>query len=365
MPLEIENTEEIEQVSTELDEAGASREAEQSAAAASSPATDASKPEGEEDLLAVVRDVVDKRKAPDPAVASSANSGDAGDESGDQKPKAGAEDYSDVPFNKHPRFQEVLGKLKTFETDAVRYRNVQNFLDREGLSGEEAAGGLTMLAKAKNGGLNGDELADGLEIMALSKINPAEALARAKPWITNLMIASGELLPEDLSGRVQKGELTRDAAIEISRHRAALASHEVQRSFAQQQADARRRHEQDMAHQEAVGALRGTAQAWEDDRRAKDPGFEAKLPAVMAEVQRLQSMGWIPAAPEAVREQLKRAYAAVNGGIRNPVQVAPAAAQKPAIRPVTGGQVAGNVRSTGNEDMDLVTEVLAKRRRAG
>lgn len=361
MPPVFEDTEEIELVSPEQDDAGISPEIEQPADAVSSAATDASKPEAEEDPLSVVRDVVDKRK--DPATeASSAKSEEAGEQPGDtQLPKAGAEDYSDVPFNKHPRFQALLAEKRELQTDAVRYRNVQNFLDREGLSGEEAAGGLTLLARAKHGGLNGDELADGLAIMALSKTNPVEALARAKPWMQNLLIAAGEVIPDDLKVRVNAGEMSRETAIEMSRSRAQIQSHEVQRTFAQQQAQARQQQEADRQQQEAVGALMGAAGAWEADRRAKDPGFEAKLPAIMAEVQKLRAMGWVPQNPEGVREQLRRAYTAVNNSLRTPAAPTPAAA-KPALRPITGGHVAGNVRSTGNEDLDLVNEVLARRR---
>lgn len=359
MPPVFEDTEEIVNVSTVTDEAGVSTETEQPAAAASSAATDASNPEGDEDPLSVVRDVVDKRKDL-PEAASSAKSEEAGEETGDREPpKAGAEDYSDVPFNKHPRFQALLHEKKELQTDAVRYRNVQSFLEREGLSGEEAAGGLTLLAQAKNGGLNGDELADGLAIMALSKTNPVEALARAKPWMQNLLIAAGEVLPDDLKARVQNGEMSRDAAIDLSRTRAQVQSHQVQRSFAEQQAQSRQQQDVERQRQEASGALMSAAGAWESDRRAKDPNFEAKLPAVMVEVQKLRSMGWVPTNPEGVREQLRRAYSAVNAKLPS---ANPTPTPKPALQPITGGQGAGNVRTTGDDDLDLVQSVLAKRR---
>jgi hypothetical protein len=72
--------------------------------------------------------------------------------------------YSDVPFNKHPRFQELLAPAQQrSRSDAVRYNNVQNFLDTQGLSAEEAA--------------------DMLVIGGLMKVNPLEAWKRMQPTL--------------------------------------------------------------------------------------------------------------------------------------------------------------------------------------
>lgn len=363
---EIEETEEIDLISPEQDEAVAAdanakaqaEAGESPADAASSTATDGSKPDGA-DTLSVVRDVLDKRGA-DPAAASSAKAEEAGQKTGVQSTKDGDDDYSDVPFNKHPRFQKLLKERSELKVDAVRYRNVQGFLDAQGLSGEDAANGLVLLARSRSEGLTGDEMADGLSIMSLAKTNPVEAWKRMKPWVQKVIVAAGEWLPEDLQARVSAGEITSDVALELNRSRAVTQSYETQRSFAKQQAEA--------AHaREAADALRDAANEWANERQTRDPAFEAKVPAIMQEVQKLQSLGWLPTDPAGVKEQLRRAYAAVNGAVRTPAPIpAPAAAPqaRPAIKPITGGQVAGSAGTAPQSTADHVAAVL-NRRRAG
>lgn len=319
--------------------------------AASSTATDGSKTDGDE-TLSVVQDVVDRR-GKSPAAASSAKAEEDG--SDPDAEGTGDDEYSDVPFNKHPRFKEVLSKLKTAEVDATRYRNVQTFLDGNGLSGEDAANGLVLLARSRSEGLTGDEMADGLQIMALAKTDPATAWKRIQPWVQKVIIAAGEYLPDDLSSRVQNGEMSQEAALELSRARAAQQSYEARQSFAEQQAQARRQ-------TEAVSSLQTAAADWQKRRETRDPEFAAKMPAIVAEVQKLQSLGYVPTSPAAVEDQLNRAYAAVNGAIRRPAPAAAASAARPAIKPVVGGQVAGNTGTAPQSTTDVIMARLAKRR---
>jgi hypothetical protein len=285
--------------------------------AVSSPAT------GEEDvdLLSVVRDVVKESRASDPASPAE------GEEENGQTAGAKKEDdenFSDVPFHKHPRFQQLLRKSKTFEQDAIRYQNVQGFLDSEGLSAEEAA--------------------DGLVIMGLMKTNPAEAWARLQPTLQKLAVAAGVILSDDLQGRVQKGELSSEAALEISRARAQASSVQASQSFQEQR---RRQQEQTSFAQ----SLTNAAATWEQGRMAKDPNFGAKQEPLMKEIAYLQLKEGKPNSPDGVLAQLDKAYKAVNAAFRPP---APAPSPRPAARPVTGGQVAGNQRPAVMSTLDIV-----------
>jgi hypothetical protein len=288
--------------------------------AKSSAATDAKSDDG---LLSVVRDVVAERK-PAADTASSAE-GEEGSEGAAEKPKQDDENYSDVPFHKHPRFQHLHRKMKAFEQDAVRYHNVQNFLDQSGLSAEEAA--------------------DGLAIMGMAKTDPAQAWQRIKPFVQKLLVAAGEVLPEDLNQRVTTGEMSREAALELSRSRAAATSLQAAQSFREQQAQRR-------SQTESVTALQSAAQVWEDDRRAKDPNFDAKYEDVMKEVHWLIQKEGRPTSPQGVRAQLQKAYKAVNDRTVPAQQPSP---QRPAIRPITGGQVAGGQQMPRNAStLDIV-----------
>lgn len=281
---------------------------------------------GEEDksLLDVVRDVVDKSRSADPKSASPAEGEENGDESDKQPKKPDDENYEDVPFHKHPRFQHLLRKSKTFEQDAIRYQNVQGFLDQNGMTAEEASNMLV--------------------IGAMAKTNPAEAWKHVKPWVQNLLIAAGEVLPEDLQKRVEAGEMSAEAALEVSRSTATVRSMQAAQSFQQQLEEQRKQ-------REAGSAVTGAAQQWEADRRVKDPNFDAKVEPLMKEVAWLQAKEGKPSTPDGVKDQLQRAYKAVNAGFAPP---APRPNPRPAMRPVTGGQVAGKAAPAEMSTLDIV-----------
>lgn len=297
--------------------------------AASSPA-----PESEDkDMLSIVRDVVDKAADPKSDAASQA----AGEEVGDDEKKADEGDEEDddasTPLSKHPRFRAVIkernnlrGRITELEPDATRYRNVQTFLDQNGMSAEEAS-----------------EL---LIIGALMKTDPVKAWERAKPAIQQLLVAAGEIVPEDIQPRVQKGELSHEAALELSRARAQAQALAASQSFREQQ-EARR------AQEAMANSLRDTAQAWLDDRTAKDPNFNAKQPLLEREIVYLQSREGVPNTPEGVKAQLVKAYKAVNemAHFAAPAQAAPA---RKAITPVRGGQVSGNARPAEQSTLDII-----------
>lgn len=328
---EIENTEELEQGLPVTDEADASKEAEQSASAQSSGAGDVSET-AEEGTLSIVRDVVSKSEEAPVAAASSANEAEGQETDAQQPTEPDNENFSDVPFNKHPRFQQVLGKLKAAETDAQRYRNVETFIGEQGLSGDEAA-----------------EL---LQIGGLIKTNPVEAWKRVLPTIQQLAIAAGEVLPEDLRQRVQAGEVSREVAMDLSRQRAANQSMTARQEWEQQNSQQR----QMVELQQQIGS---TVNSWESERRVRDPNFEAKLPAIEREVAWLQSKDGKPRTAEGVRAQLDRAYTAVSASFVAPATPAPKQATK---RPVTGGQVNGNVRPEPTSTLDIIEQVVAARR---
>jgi len=287
--------------------------------------------EEDKDLLSVVRDVVDQRKAKSEP-ASPADGEGNGDDGDKQTKKQDDENYEDVPFHKHPRFQHLLRKSKTFEQDAIRYQNVQSFLDQNGLSSEEAS--------------------DALITASLAKTAPAKCWELVKPWVQNLLIAAGEVLPDDLQKRVQAGEITTEAALEVSRSKAAVASMHASQSFREQQEARRQQRDQHTA-------LTDAASSWEADRQARDPNFAAKAEPLMKEIAYLQVKEGRPKTPEGVKDQLQRAYKAVNAAFTPPKPAA--ATARPAVRPVRDGQVAGTARPA---EMSTL-EIVRANRRAG
>lgn len=281
-------------------------------------------------LQSIVRDVVAARK-PVTAAASPAEGTNEGPKTDEKAPKEpDDENYTDVPFHKHPRFQQLLRKSKTYEQDATRYRNVEGFLANNGLVAEEAA--------------------DALIVAGLLKTNPVEAWKRLKPIVQNLLVAAGELVPDDLAPRVQAGELTRDAAIEVARSRAAVESVQRQQTFEEQQRAEREKRSLETAIQSEVSS-------WEQDRRAKDPNFEAKTKLLRAEVLDLQRTEGVPNTPAGVRAQLEKAYKAVVLPVAPP---APAPQPKTPIRP---GTDPGNAAPGPEDTLSIVRAARAKLRR--
>lgn len=283
-------------------------------------------------LTSIVRDVVAAKR---PAAADTASPAE-GQNDGQKPEKAPKEPddegYTDVPFHKHPRFQHLLRKAKTHEQDATRYRNVETFLNNNGLGSEEAA--------------------DALVIAGLLKSNPVEAWKRLKPVVQNLLVAAGELVPDDLTPRVQSGEISREAAIEIARARAQADSTQRQMTFAQRQQQEREAHAQ-------AAAVQNAAVSWEAERRAKDPNFEAKTKLLRAEVIDLQRSEGVPNTPEGVRAQLDRAYKAVV------LPTAPAAAPPPQRKQPVPAGASPNATSAPTDTLSIIRETRARMRAAG
>lgn len=277
--------------------------------------------DGTKDTLSLVRDVVGEKKPSE--AASSAEGGVEGQQPEVSQPKTLDNDkFTDVPFHQHPRFKEVLRQRDSFKEDATRYQNVQNFLDTNGLGADEAA--------------------DGLQIMALAKTDPAAAWERMKPFVQNLLVAAGEVLPDELSARVQRGELTVQAAQELSRVQAQLRSTQQGQSFKEQLA-------QKTQQQTAIKSNMDAAASWEADRRIKDPNYEAKSVQLRKEILFLQSQEGIPGTPEGVKDQLNRAYAA----IVLPQQTAPAR-PKPTQKSPTSAQISGNSAPSSGSTLDII-----------
>ncbi len=317
------------------DEASTTEKVEGEQPAESSAATD----ETEADTLSVVRDVVESRES-EPAEAAPSAEGEEG-EGADETAQGEQddEDYSDVPFSKHPRFRKLVAEKNAFKQDAARYRNVEAFLDQANLDPEEAANVMT--------------------IAGLAKTDAVAAWAQIKPWVQNLLVAAGEVLPQDLAERVKKGEISQELALEQSRIRARDASRESVAKFNRERGERQQQAE--------VGQrLMQTAEDWLTNRRLKDPNFASKEARLGERIAYLQRIEGRPNTPDGVKAQLKKAYDAVNKEVGTPAArpaAKPAVPQrKPAIRPIQGGTVAANGASAApTSTIDVIRRVREQR----
>lgn len=266
--------------------------------------------EGARSTIDVVRDVVGERKPAEGSSPEGQKEGEVADQKAVQVAKEpDDEKFSDVPFHKHPRFQQLLKQRDSLKGDAERYKNVENFLRQNNVAAEEASQALT--------------------IAALMKTDPVKAWAQLKPMVQQLLIDAGEVLPQDLRGRVEAGELTQEAANEIAKERAGRTSVERRHETSQQ--------EQERTRREAfVNGLRGEATTWEAERTAKDPNFAAKKPLIMKELAWIHTTEGKADSPAKVREQLERAYKAV-GSVAVPARRAGVPTVGQATRPRPAG----------------------------
>lgn len=294
----------------------------------------ASQAQTDEGLLGVVRDAAPAKK-PDAAAASPANGAETGDKPGEGAPKQpDNENYSDVPFNKHPRFRQLLSERNANKGDAERYRQVDTFIRDNGMTATEAA--------------------DLLTVGAMAKTNPAKAWELARPWVENLLKAAGEVLSPELQQAVQEGRMTTEAAYEVSRSRASVASMEASRTF-----EGQRREQQ--TRDEASRSITTAAEDWETDRRAKDPAYDTKLEQIHREIAWRHHNGDIPKTPAEVKAQLDDAYKAVNAALKPPATPPANPGRQPPARtaktPVTGGSVAGgNAKAAPRSMLEVVQQ---------
>jgi hypothetical protein len=153
--------------------------------AASAESSTAQTDDNDAGLLNVVRDVVKDRPA---AAASSAEGAEAGQGAGDtaiQRDRTTRTSRTSRSTSIHAS-RSLVEQRNVFREDAGRYKNITDYLEQNSLSSEEAANALATFARAK--------------------YDPAGAFTELKPWLQNLLIAAGEVLPDDLKARVEKGE---------------------------------------------------------------------------------------------------------------------------------------------------------------
>ena len=170
--------------------------------------------ESSESLLSVLEDVVkptepeaeaseEQAEAP-PAVAEDESVQEPVDVRLEQSEDN--EDFKDVPFNKHPRFRQVIQERKEFKQQAEEFREKSGQFDQ-------------VIDFMNENQLTPDEMAEGMKIMALMKNDPMAAQEAMKPHLDMLGRYSGEVLPEDIQTRMNEGYIDQETATELAQAR--------------------------------------------------------------------------------------------------------------------------------------------------
>ena len=281
---------------------------------------------------------------------------DEGDESSSDEPKPddkakaedeGDEDQSDEPSEEElkswkaktrERFQKLQTKLRDTterlertESDAGHYKQFTTFLEENRISHTEA-----------------NEL---FNIGALMKNDPLRALEMMTPHYNALLEATGNVLTPDLQQQVQQGYITKQHALEISRHRALGQTNQniqAQRQQHNQQQEHQKKQEQFMSAQNAVAN-------WENNWSSSDPDYANKKDRVLERVElmlaRAARNNQLPTTAEQAVALANQAKTDVEAELRK-------YAPKKAVQSVQGGS-ANNSLPEPKDTKDVIMRALA------
>lgn len=303
-------------------------------------AAEASKPgETEDNLLSVVQSVLEKSNEAQDEESLSESPTDAQSEQGSETELEQAEpekdeDYSKLPFNKHPRFRELVREKNTYkaqaveyEADAKQYRDIQSFMQNAGLTAEEVAEGLALMAQMKTG-------------------DPAKAYEALHKKVETLAQAAGKKLPQELEERIEQGYVDRETAQQMYQRQV-----QAERQAALAQSQLQQRSYQDAQTQ--VVNIANAVQAWEQQTKVTDPDFEIKVDLVKDRVRAHVAANGMPKTPDEALKVTKEAYESVTQVLRR------AQGPKQSMRPAVGGKVNGSAAPEPRNLLDVIRQVSA------
>ena len=222
--------------------------------------------------------------------------GSAADGQGlDSQGQKKAPDAQELPFHKHPRWQEMVAERETLKPKAEQFEKINHFMTSNGLTPQE--------------------MAEGMYVMALMKNNPVEAYQRLNGYVQNLARFTGDVLPPELQTKVDEALIDKESAKELARLQA-------ERDFImgrQAQAYQRSQQEQEYIQQEEMvarsQAMVNAVSQWEQVERSRDPEWSAKYEMVQDRVKAL--LAERPASnPSEAIEIARRALSDVNARLR-------------------------------------------------
>ena len=295
--------------------------------------------EGDDDegLLAVVRSAVEEKsddneedegssKEASPAEEEETDQGEEHEELASEAHEE--EDYSKLPFNKHPRFQKLIRQRNEYREKAQNYDFVQEFMDTNSLSA--------------------DEVAQGFKLMAMMKANPESAYQELSKIVGDLALAAGVTLPEELAQKVEDGYVDQETAQTLWRNQldakrqADLAAAENQR-YRQAQA------------QNAARSMAESVTAWEQSVRKNDPDYDLKADMIEDRVKALVAERGRPRSSQEAQSIAKEAYDFVSARLKTVKGV------KQPMKTAVGGKVSGTPTPEPQSLLDVIQNTLAQR----
>ena len=281
--------------------------------------------ETEASLMDVVQDAMPKEEE-EPSEAEETTSEEVKSETEVEEPVADSDDWSDVPFNKHPRFRKLIAEKnelkklsEQYQGDSVQYQKIADFIAENNLTAEDAAEGFRLMSQLRN--------------------DPEEAYNLLQGHLNTIGELTGKTLPEDIQGKLDDGYLDEDAAKELSQARASLQREQYLREESQKQAQVVDKQTRQNKAQAQLQHLTKVVQDWEATTKNSDPDFSLKKDEINDRVAALVNERGRPVTSQDVLSIANDAYTAVNERYKSRVP------SRQPIRTSTGGKLGGTPKA--------------------
>ena len=292
--------------------------------------------ETEENLLSVVQDALPAEEEQVEEVPQEETEEEEmevkSDEETEVKTEDDSEDYSNVPFNKHPRFQKLIAEKNELKELSNKYRNDSEQYKK-----------ITDFIQANN--LTAKDAVEGFKIMSALRNNPEEGYKILQHHLNNVGNLTGRNLPKDIQEKVDDGFLDEDAAKELSQARAALYRERQMREQTQQRFTNASTAANETQMADAV-------KLWGEKTLANDPDFSLKQDEFNDRISAIVSERGVPKSPEEVVQIADDAYATINERFK---------ARQPSKQPMkssTKGKLGGVPVPEPNSMRDIVSQAL-------
>ena len=201
--------------------------------------------------------------------------------------KTDEDEDKDVPFHKHPRWQQLKGQRDELKTKVTELTTEIEPLRTK-------AGQLDQIGTfMRDNMLTPQNVEEGFQVMALMVSDPAAALEKLYEQVEKLELHLGKRLPDDIRQRVDAGEVNAEAAAELARQRAEAQAHRTRADYLEQE----NRNTVAMSLQRDIKQAVG---AFENEIKSTDPDYAHKQTFIMDRMKLLASQNPPKSAEDAV-----------------------------------------------------------------
>ena len=300
--------------------------------------------ETEDSLLDVVQSALPEEDAQEETVSEETETQEVQEEqpevsAEEVEPQLEADDWSDVPFNKHPRFRKLVSEkneqkklAEQFRGDSEQYQKIVDFIGSNNLSAEDAV--------------------EGFKIMSLIKNNPNQAQETLQNHLNKVNELTGMRLPDDIQGKLDDGFLDEDAAKELSQARANLVYEKQLRQQDKENAEKAEHFSMKQKADQQLNYLRKVVTDWEETTRNSDPDFSLKQEEINDRVAALVGERGRPVTSAQVLGIANDAYKTVNQRYKARTP------QRQSIRTSTGGKLSGTPVAEPSSMHEVISNVL-------